>query len=166
MDALALLHQDHVKVRSLFDQYVQTKDLGERKLIVERIRQELTVHAEIEETLVYPALRQLAANKDAVAVSFEEHHLVDIILCQLDALEPGSEELSVKLGVLKNLVMRHIETEESVIFDIATQVLTTDQLRELGSRIEAAKQEAKERIPTLRVTLAPEAPQTQEQRKG
>lgn len=165
MDALAVLHQDHVKVRSLFDQYVQTKDLDQRTSIVERIRQELMVHADIEETLVYPALRQLAANKDAVAVSFEEHHLVDIILCQLDTLEPGSEELSVKLGVLKNLVMRHIETEESVIFDLATQVLTTDQLRELGSRIEAAKQDAMQRIPALRVTMAPEAPAPQTQQK-
>jgi hemerythrin superfamily protein len=167
MDALALLHEDHVKVASLFDRYVQTKDLGERKLIVEQIRQELTAHASIEETLVYPALRELAPNKEAVGVAFEEHHLIEVVLCQIDKLEPGSEELSIKLGVLKNLVTKHVEIEESTLFDLATQVLGTNGLRELGKRIEGAKQEAQRLNPALRVSMAPEAPapQTQE-RKG
>jgi hemerythrin superfamily protein len=165
MDALALLHQDHVKVASLFERYVQTKGQDARQQIIAQIRRELTVHSEIEETLVYPALRQLASNKEAVAIAFEEHHLVDILLCQIADLEPGSEDLSAKLGVLKNLVTRHVQQEETVLFDLARSVFTTDQLRELGKRIEAAKQEAEARIPTLRVTMAPEAPAPQKQEK-
>lgn len=160
MDALALLHQDHVKVGSLFDQYVMTDDREGKNWVVDQILSELMIHAQIEETIVYPALREKSATPD-VGMAYEEHHLAEIVMCQLTELEPGSEEFSVKLATLKDLVAKHIEMEERVLFEQALRVLGTDRLRELGTQIEAKKAELKAQAPRLSVTMMPETPQTQ-----
>ena len=71
MDALTLLHQDHVAVASLFVEYVATQDRQERTTIVEQLRTLLSAHSEIEETMVYPRLREQAPDKEIVGVAFE-----------------------------------------------------------------------------------------------
>ena len=43
MDALALLHQDHVKVGSLFDQYVMTDDREGKNWVVDQILSQVKV---------------------------------------------------------------------------------------------------------------------------
>ena len=165
MDALALLHQDHVKVATLFDQYVLTDDREAKNHVVDQILRELQIHAEIEEQIVYPALREKAPTDD-VAVAYEEHHLAEIVMCQLTDLEPGSEEFSVKLATLKDLVAKHIEIEERVLFELALKVLGTDRLRELGIQVAAKKQELLAQAPKLTVTMLPETPQTQPHRQA
>ena len=57
MDATELLMRDHRKVERLFSQYKQEKD----PVTAERICTELTVHAVLEEKLLYPALGRKAA---------------------------------------------------------------------------------------------------------
>lgn len=162
MDALALLHQDHVKVASLFDQYVLTEARESKNHVVDQILRELQVHAEIEETIVYPAIKEAAPGNE-VAVAYEEHHLAEIVMCQLTDLQPGSEAFSVKLALLKDLVSKHIEVEERVLFELAMRVLGPDRLRELGTRVEARKRELQAQAPKLRVTMLPETPATQPQ---
>lgn len=160
MDALALLHQDHVKVATLFGQYVITEAREAKNHLVDQILRELQVHAAIEEQIFYPALREKATT-DEVAVAYEEHHLAEVVMCQLTDLQPGSEEFSVKLATLKNLVAKHIEVEERVLFERALKVLGPDRLRELGARIQAKKQELLAQSPKLTVTMVPESPQPQ-----
>ncbi|MNT80594.1 hypothetical protein D3C72_2200800 [compost metagenome] len=87
-------------------------------------------------------------------------------MCQLTDLQPGSEEFSVKLATLKNLVATHIKVEERVLFEHALKVLGPDRLRELGARMLAKKQELLAQAPSLSVTMMPESPQTQPQQKA
>jgi hemerythrin superfamily protein len=163
MDALALLHQDHVKVASLFDQYVITDAREGKNHVVDQILRELQVHAEIEETIVYPALKEAAPGNE-VGEAYEEHHLAEIVMCQLTDLQPGSEEFSVKLALLKDLVAKHIEVEERVLFELALRVLGPDRLRALGAQVAARKRELLAQAPKLTVTMLPETPTTQPQR--
>jgi hemerythrin superfamily protein len=161
MDALTLLHEDHVAVAALFVEYVATQDKTERTTIVSQLRELLTAHSEIEETMVYPRLREQAADKEVVGVAFEEHHLMDLLLCQMADLEVGSEDLSVKLALLKKLVAKHVEEEESTLFDLARQVYGQDGLVRLGSQIEMAKAKRGKGARVLNVTMAPEATEPQ-----
>ena len=56
-DAVALLKQDHRTVESLFDDFEDADD-GQQSSIAQRICQLLTVHAQIEEEVLYPAAKQ------------------------------------------------------------------------------------------------------------
>src|SRR6187549_3555663 len=56
MNALDLLTEDHQKVRQLFERAQQIRDNDEKKELFDQIDTELALHAEIEETIFYPAL--------------------------------------------------------------------------------------------------------------
>jgi hypothetical protein len=76
MNALDLLTGDHQKVRQLFQQVQQIRDNDQKKKLFDQIDTELAVHAEIEETIFYPALEEHDELKDMVREAREEHEQV------------------------------------------------------------------------------------------
>ena len=54
----AMLKQDHAKVKKLFEDFEKAKDSRAKARIVRDTLLELDVHAKLEETLNYPAIRQ------------------------------------------------------------------------------------------------------------
>jgi len=76
-----------------------------------------------------------------VLEALEEHHLVDEIVEQLKDTPFDDEHWSAKFKVTKENVEHHIEEEEGPMFTKVRQVFSKDELEELGSRMEAAKQE-------------------------
>ncbi len=52
-----LLRKDHKKVKDLFKKFQKTDNEQEKQQIVEMALMELEIHAELEEKLIYPALR-------------------------------------------------------------------------------------------------------------
>jgi hemerythrin superfamily protein len=66
MNALDLLTEDHQKVRQLFEQAQQIRDNDQKKELFDQIDTELAVHAEIEETIFYPALEEQDELKELV----------------------------------------------------------------------------------------------------
>src|SRR5690349_20032376 len=57
-DALALLRADHQAVQELFDKFEKTRSDERNGAIAQQICNELTVHAQIEEEIFYPAARE------------------------------------------------------------------------------------------------------------
>ena len=88
MDAITLLKKDHETVEKLFKRFEKTGDgaLAERRKIVDRIIEELSVHAVIEEQLFYPVTRATVddVDEDIVLESLEEHHVVKWLLDELE----------------------------------------------------------------------------------
>jgi hemerythrin-like domain-containing protein len=161
MDAIKVLKQDHRKVEQLF---AELEALGERALksrgkLMAKICQELKTHAELEETIFYPAFRQEAEDEDTVLEAFEEHHVVKFLIAELETLDPGHERFMAKATVLKELVQHHVEEEEGEMFPEALEALGKDEIQALGDRIEAARPaiQAKANAPRVSVTLMPEA---------
>ena len=74
MDAITMLTDDHRRVEALFARYVRTRDEKQRTQIVRDIKQELDVHAAIEEEIFYPGVRR--SDPALVAVAAEEHEVV------------------------------------------------------------------------------------------
>src|SRR5258705_4205764 len=73
MDALNLLMQDHKNVKELFAQLKGQRDDEQRKKVFDKINSELTVHAQIEETLFYPEVQRFDQLKDMVEEALQEH---------------------------------------------------------------------------------------------
>ena len=142
-DAIALLKQDHEKVRALLSDLEKTSDraAGKRQKLLAEIEQELTVHTKIEEQIFYPAFRD-AARKDDTKLYFEaleEHHVVDLVLPEIKQIAADADEFAAKAKVLKDLVEHHAEEEESEMFPRAKTILGREELVRLGRQLAEAK---------------------------
>lgn len=135
MDAVKLLTDDHRKVKQLLRKYEDVKDdLPAKRALAEQIIRELMVHERIEEDVFYPAYRNAAdeEGKALVAESKEEHHVVDNLLDELQAVDLDDERFDAKFKVLKENVEHHIREEEGEMFPDARKLLGANKLNELG----------------------------------
>jgi hemerythrin-like domain-containing protein len=146
--AIALLTADHEVVRELLTKLTATTSRAgkTRRELLERIAEEIRIHAAIEEELFYPALRE-AGGSDAAKMFFEateEHRAVEeLVLPDLENTEVQSDQFSGRAKVLKELVEHHADEEEEEMFPMAKEVLGAKELRELGERMEERRKELK-----------------------
>ena len=143
MDALQLLKGDHEKVKRMLEELDATTERAEktRTETFERLKHDLTIHETIEEEILYPALKGFAKTKDITLEAFEEHHVVDLIVAELDATPVSDETWGSKLTVMKENLEHHIEEEEDEMFKQARQVMDHDELAELGDQMDARKKQ-------------------------
>jgi hemerythrin superfamily protein len=141
MDALRLLKDDHDKVKKLLTDLDATTERAEKTRTegFDRLKAELTVHESIEEEILYPALKEHAKTKDIALEAYEEHHVVDLILGELDGLPVTDETWTAKFTVMKENLEHHIEEEEGEMFPRARRVMEEGELAELGDRMAARK---------------------------
>jgi hemerythrin superfamily protein len=125
MDAFEMLKEDHRKVEDLFEKIDETTERAEktREDLFARVKQELDVHAHLEETLVYPALRKAEETRELTLEAFEEHKVVKDLLAELDRMGKGSEQWKAKFTVLKENVEHHVKEEEDELFPDGKKVL-------------------------------------------
>ncbi len=142
MDAISLLKDDHRTVERLFKRFEKTASgaLDERRRIVDEIIKELSVHAEIEETIFYPVVREaVPPTEDMVLESLEEHHVAKWVLSELDGMDPGAERFEAKVTVLMENIRHHVEEEESDLFPSVRKALGRKALNEMGDAMARAK---------------------------
>ena len=144
MDAITLLTTDHKKVKRLLGELESTTERGvkTRTELFATIKGELTVHEIIEEEIFYPELKAHPKAKDIVLEGFEEHHVVDPLMSELEALPVEDETWGAKALVMKENIEHHIEEEEGEMFAKARQVFDRDELNDLGERMAARKTSA------------------------
>jgi hypothetical protein len=144
MDAIALLKADHEKMKGLLNELEATTERGvkTRTELFATIKGELTLHEIIEEEIFYPELKAHPKAKDIVLEAYEEHHVVDLLMGELEALDVGDETWGAKALVMKENVEHHMEEEEGDMFKKARQVFEAAELDELGQRMEARKRSA------------------------
>ncbi|MBV8600796.1 MAG: hemerythrin domain-containing protein [Candidatus Eremiobacteraeota bacterium] len=148
-DAIALLKQDHKEVKALFEQAcaLGTRATEQRRKLYGQIAAQLRIHSQVEEEIFYPAFRERTRNasdeRQEVLEAYEEHGIVKHLLGELDATDPKDESFLAKFQVLKENVEHHVREEEGEMFKMARAALDKEELIELGSRIEAAKEEAR-----------------------
>ena len=97
-DAITLLKDDHKKVRALLASLEKTTERSaeRRTKLLQQIEAEINVHASIEEEIFYPAYREAVKKKDDIELyqeALEEHHVVDLVLPELKASDPGGRDL-------------------------------------------------------------------------
>jgi hemerythrin-like domain-containing protein len=147
MNAIQLLKDDHKKVRGLLAELEATTPRGvkTRTELLARIAREIEVHTTIEEEIFYPAFKAAGEKGDDDKMYFEaleEHRAAgDLVLPDLLSTDPGSEKFSGRAKVLKELVEHHADEEEKEMFPRSKNLLSRDELAELGEQLEARKDE-------------------------
>jgi len=136
-DAIAMLKADHKAVSELFAEYDKTRSTTKKKALVAEICAALTVHAQIEEEIFYPAVK--AALKDTVLVpeATVEHAGMKGLIAQLKGLEPNGELYDAKVKVLSEYVKHHVKEEQDEMFP-KVKASSLDVV-ELGERMLARK---------------------------
>ncbi|MDP9019010.1 MAG: hemerythrin domain-containing protein [Candidatus Eremiobacteraeota bacterium] len=147
MDVLTLLKKDHTLVKGLFKEVEALGDraTSSRKSLFQEIDRELSLHAEVEEKIFYPAFKKRAKKsdeKDEVLEAYEEHALVKTLMGELETLDPKDETYKAKLQVLSELVLHHAKEEESEMFKMAREMFDKEELEDLGEQVAAAKERA------------------------
>ena len=145
MNPFTLLKADHKKVAGIMEKIDSTTERGvkTREELFAQLKSELEVHTRIEETILYPALKEVDKTRDITFESFEEHRLVKQLLAELDKLGKDEETWTAKFTVLKESVEHHVEEEETDMFPKATKALSREEVETLGTRLEKAKTETK-----------------------
>jgi hemerythrin-like domain-containing protein len=142
-EILQLIHQDHEEVQELFEQFqksVSAKN-GEKKAdaISKQICDDLKLHTELEEKIVYPSLKEQDAK--IFYEAGEEHHVVDLLIAELQQLKVSAPEYAAKMSVMEESVKHHIQEEESQMFKLITQ-LPDDTLDKMAEEWKRQKQHA------------------------
>jgi hemerythrin superfamily protein len=136
MDAIEILKEDHKKVEEIFS--AMEKNENRQKMFPELDR-ELSVHAEIEEKIFYPATKEAEPTRDLVLESIEEHKQIKMVLADLEQTDMTTDVWGAALKVLKEDVMHHVGEEEGELFPKVRKVLSKQQLEEMGTRMEELK---------------------------
>jgi hemerythrin superfamily protein len=154
---------DHRKVEDLFEQYDQEKDSdeGTRREIAQKICAELTIHAQVEEELFYPWLRENLEDDDMdmVEEAQVEHQTAKDLIAQLEGASDIDEVYNAKVKVLSEYIKHHVQEEENEIFPEVRD--EQEELDELGQEIVARKAELKEEM-----GLAEEGEEDEEEEPG
>lgn len=182
MDAVAVLKNDHRQFEHLFQRFERSRSTEEHRRIADTLVRELSIHATIEEQLVYPRLRQALAGDSgaarsprprpararrggrtrsaprsgerAVLVALEEHHFAKVALLEIEKLPATDGRFEGKIHVLAANVRHHVEEEERDLLPALESALSPDELDDLGDVLVKARKLA----PTRPHPGAPDEP--------
>jgi hemerythrin superfamily protein len=138
-EATALLRADHKHVSELFASYEKARSVATKKKLVAEICTELSVHAQVEEEIFYPAIKKALKDKVLVPEATVEHASVKDLIAQIEGIEPDGEMFDAKVKVLSEFVKHHVKEEQGEMFPKAKS--TGLDMKALGAQLAARKTE-------------------------
>jgi hemerythrin superfamily protein len=145
-DACDLLDADHRNVKKMFKEYEEltgsrARSAAQKKMVLARqICQELTVHAQIEEEIFYPALRAVLKDTDILAEAQVEHNGAKDLIAQIQGMAEADEMFDAKVTVLGEYIDHHVKEEKNEIFPKARAARKLD-LVAMRDELQARKEE-------------------------
>jgi hemerythrin superfamily protein len=141
-----LLETDHRAVDQLFREYeglTGTAGVSALREPVDRMIRELSVHAAIEEQILYPAVRSELPGGAAMAEEArQEHQQAKEVLRRLDRMDPSDAGFDSSVRELIGDVRHHVEEEEGEMFPKLRMTLSQQRLIEMGIKMQEAKRTA------------------------
>jgi hypothetical protein len=140
-DAIALLKDDHRTVEELFAQFEKAKGDGRKQKLAMQICTELTVHAQVEEEIFYPACEGKVED-DLLKEAFVEHDGAKMLIAQIMTGEPSDEFYDAKVTVLQEQIEHHVEEEEKRMEGMFSQARKAGlDMDALGEQLAMRKQD-------------------------
>jgi hemerythrin superfamily protein len=145
-DACDLLDADHKAVKKMFKEYEELTEskargaLQKKKDLAHQICQELTVHAQIEEEIFYPALREAMKDTDLLDEAKVEHQTAKDLIAQIQSAGEPDDMFDAKVKVLGEYIDHHVKEERGEIFPKARAARKLD-LMAMREELETRKDE-------------------------
>ena len=141
-DAIVILTSDHKEVKGLFEEFEKLKENGgsakEKTALVKQICDALTVHAQSEEEIFYPAVREAIDDEDLMDEALVEHAGAKDLISQLKDMSSADELYDAKVTVLGEQINHHVQEEEGDMFAKAKKAKV--DTGELGAEMAERKQ--------------------------
>ncbi len=131
-DACDLLDADHRAVKKMFKEYEEltnsrSRTAAQKKMdLARQICHELTVHAQIEEEIFYPALRAVLKDTDLLAEAEVEHQTAKDLIAQIEGMGDADEMFDATVKVLGEYIDHHVKEEKNEIFPKARSARKLD----------------------------------------
>jgi hemerythrin superfamily protein len=146
MDVINYLEKDHKTVLSLLAKLKKTTSsaIKSRQNQFKVIKQELYLHEQVEQKVLYPALKK--KDKDHILEAYQEHHLVNMILADIESIPFNNESWKAKVVVLIECLTHHIKEERNELFPLTKKVFNKEQREDMTIAMETIKKELKASI--------------------
>ncbi|RSS70324.1 hemerythrin domain-containing protein [Streptomyces sp. WAC06614] len=165
-DAIVMLRDDHKRMRKLIRACRNADGSGSASRggsggateaglseatggggeLVDELLHELTVHTFVEDEVMYPRVRTLVPETERLVLEFhEEHHVVDVLARELEAMDAGDPSYAAKAHVLMDALERHIDAEEREWFPRVREAVGRKQLQAIGARMADVREQAPDR---------------------
>jgi hemerythrin superfamily protein len=141
-DAIKLLTEDHAKVKKLFREYEKLskkEDEDGKEELAQQICKELTIHAQLEEEIFYPAARQAIKDDDLLNEALIEHSSVKDLISKIKSMKTTDPMYDAVVTVLREYVTHHVQEEEEKMFPKVQK--SKMDLAEVGGEIAERKEE-------------------------
>jgi hemerythrin superfamily protein len=155
MDAIDLLEKDHRKVETLFQRFNDGGGLTgvvkrltgnaasarQKRSLAEQVCSELDVHAAIEESTFYPAIRGLRDERldELLDESLREHGSIKDGVQEVRAALDDESRLGTAMSALQQCVDHHVREEEGEMFPRVTDVMPESERADLGRQLTERK---------------------------
>lgn len=134
MNAIDYLIEEHNSHRKLL------KNIEKETHLFKVFREELILHVNIEEAILYPSLLKVPALEISTRAAWEEHNLIMQLIQEIDQTPSDNEIWLSKIIALKRLVLNHIDDEEAVLFPKIKAMATPEFLTDIGKQMAFQKQ--------------------------
>jgi hemerythrin superfamily protein len=150
MRVTTILTKDHRVVSGMIATLEMTPRMNGRvrKMLFEQIRTNFMIHAQAEEEVLYPAMRNLMFMGGASKVddSYRAHQQMKDLLNDLETMDPGSDAFDMKFAEFKHKIEHHVDEEENQMFPVVRDRMSTDRQEQLGQRIHDRKMSLKTKM--------------------
>lgn len=146
-DAIAMLTADHEEVKKMFKEFDKLKEKGsseDKEELVEDICTALTIHAQLEEDVFYPAVREAIKDDDLMDEAEVEHASAKDLIAQLEGMTPDEELYDAKVTVLGEQIDHHVKEEQDEMFPKVRKAKL--DLVALGEQMKALRTELEESL--------------------
>jgi len=138
-DAISILREDHRRIDGLFQQFEKVQGSELKAELAHRICTELLIHADVEDGIFYPALREAVDIDELMDEADVEHAIAAHLIAEIMSMRPGAGHYEAKVRVLAGYVRHHVQEEQNRMFSKARQARL--DMRALGEQIILRKKE-------------------------
>src|SRR5262245_43255638 len=114
-----LIRLDHTHVLALLRRFKPFSPLGKKQALASNACLALEIHAQLEEEIFYPALRQAIATSALLDKSVKEHECMRQLIADLRVLQPEDQEFDITFRLLMREALHHVADEETLVLPLA-----------------------------------------------
>jgi hemerythrin superfamily protein len=129
-----MIRMDHTSVLATFHKYEIDTNTRTKQALVATVCRALEIHAQLEEEIFYPAMRDVAGNEATIDKSVPEHDEMRRLITELRNMQPTDPLYDQTFMELMRNVLHHVADEETVLLPKAERLLA-DKLGEMGMQM-------------------------------
>jgi len=147
MNITEILTMDHRKADTLFMEIASTDDPKKLQEFFGQLYKDLSVHAEAEEQIVYPAIRSYYSNTQEL---YNEQAEMKQMLAKIKSMNPSSSDFKAQIKQLQTAVQDHVKEEETDMFAQIRRNLSEAQMEQMATQFKAAKSTMQQEMANLK----------------